>query len=135
MAQVIEDYELWIKEYIDRLFDITKGLEEQNLSNQMELLREVVQEQKHFLELALMKIEPSDKQIIRDMASSMSLHLTPLLEFANQHRSSHLFHHFSAISEGSMALNWIFVVSIWMRILTEITLIYVKVSRTCILYR
>jgi adenylyl cyclase-associated protein len=115
MADIVGDYEVWIRDFVNPFLDLSIQLREEDLLAQMELLKLVVQEQKEFLRMTTTKVQPSDKQLIQDMAKPVSVCLMPLLEFAGQHRSSSLFHHFSAISEGSLAFNWVFVVSHEMR--------------------
>ena len=115
MADIVGDYEVWVRDFVDPLFDLSTQFGENDLLAQMGLLKLVVQEQKEFLRLATTKVQPTDKQLIQDMAKPLSICLAPLLEFAGQHRASSFFHHFSAISEGSLAFNWVFVVSHEMR--------------------
>jgi hypothetical protein len=110
MNTLLEDYARWIQDFIDPLCEMSKRLADKDLVAHTELLKQVAKEQKTFVQMALTKTQPADQQLVQDMARPMLVCLAPLLEFAGQHRASSWFHHLSAISEGSLAFNWVFIV-------------------------
>jgi adenylyl cyclase-associated protein len=110
MSLLIEDYERWIQSYIVPLIEAAKELGDADLMHQMGLLSQVVAEQRNILQQASQKMQPEDEQFLKQMAKPMSDSLAQLVNFAGQHRISSFHPHLSAISEGSFAFNWIFVV-------------------------
>jgi hypothetical protein len=106
----VKDYGIWIQNFIATLVGLSKEIGDQDLIDQMELVNQVAYEQLNILHQASAAAQTNDKQTIQEMAKPMSNYLTRLVDFANLHRKSTLFNQFFAISEGSLAFNWIFVV-------------------------